>query len=187
MFLYFPAQKKYKLTITDFQYTYRWLMVIYKLSSCGSKNHTKRCDYGQYYPYRTQHSFNFCNYPQPSPKRFLPAKLVENLRTRCPASGNYRHRDQDGNQHTTDSILDISFFMAMAGIFTYGLISFLIGSALLYKFQDLPTLLKYFAIMTLILGVFKLTVVFGFSSILFFPISLLILAFYFIHKPEMIE
>jgi hypothetical protein len=88
---------------------------------------------------------------------------------------------------TRELILDISYFMTIAGIFAYGVISFLIGAVLLYKFQNLPNLLKYFAVMTLILGGFQLTLVFGPASILLFPISLLILAFYFIQKPEMIE
>lgn len=89
--------------------------------------------------------------------------------------------------HTRELILKISYFVTTAGLFAYGVISVLIGVVLLYKLQDLPNLLKYFAVMTLILGIFQLTLVYGLASILLFPVSLLILAGYFIQKPEMIE
>jgi len=79
-----------------------------------------------------------------------------------------------------------SFFLSAFCMFMYGMLDLLIAIMLLIKFTILPTWLRVFAITSLVLGILELTFLVEFSIILY-PITLLILAIYFLQKPEIIE
>jgi hypothetical protein len=86
-----------------------------------------------------------------------------------------------------DTFLNIGLSMSIGAIVILGIIDLLIGILLLAKSTELPTLLKIFAIMSVIQGVIGITVVFAATLIFIFPITMIILAMFFLRKPESIE
>ena len=85
------------------------------------------------------------------------------------------------------TFLNIGLSMGIGAIVILGIIDLLIGILLLAKSTELPTLLKIFAIMSVIQGVLGITVVFAATLIFIFPITMIILAMFFLRKPESIE
>jgi len=88
---------------------------------------------------------------------------------------------------TKDTFLNIGLSMSIGAIVILGIIDLLIGILLLTKSTELPTLLKIFAIMSVVQGVIGITVVFAATLIFIFPITMIILAVFFLRKPESIE
>ena len=86
-----------------------------------------------------------------------------------------------------DAFLMINLSVSIGAIVILGIIDLLIGILLLAKSTELPTLLKIFAIMSVIQGVLGITVVFAATLIFIFPITMIILAMFFLRKPESIE
>lgn len=86
-----------------------------------------------------------------------------------------------------DAILSSSFMVNIGGMIIFGIVDILIGIILLRRLNEIPSLLKIFAVITLIQGVFEITIVFSFTTIFIFPLSMLVLAAYFMKKPEIIE
>ena len=86
-----------------------------------------------------------------------------------------------------DAFLKIGLSMGVGAIVILGIIDLLIGILLLAKSTELPTLLKIFAIMSVIQGVLGITVVFAATLIFIFPITMIILAMFFLRKPESLE
>ena len=86
-----------------------------------------------------------------------------------------------------DAFLKINLSVSIGAIVIIGIIDLLIGILLLAKSTELPTLLKIFAIMSVIQGVLGITVVFAATLIFIFPITMIILAMFFLRKPESIE
>ena len=86
-----------------------------------------------------------------------------------------------------DTFLNIGLSVSIGAIVILGIIDFLIGILLLAKSTELPTLLKIFAIMSVIQGVLGITVVFAATLIFIFPITMIILAMFFLRKPESLE
>ncbi|RBP49606.1 hypothetical protein [Arenicella xantha] len=86
-----------------------------------------------------------------------------------------------------DLLLAVGFSLTVGVILVCGLLDVVIGLVLLANASKLPTLVKIFAVMTLIQGVFEVTVVFSPASIVIFPVSLIVLAAFFLTKPESIE
>jgi len=85
------------------------------------------------------------------------------------------------------TFLNIGLSIGVGAIVMLGIIDLLIGILLLAKSTELPTLLKIFAIMSVIQGVLGITVVFAATLIFIFPITMIILAMFFLRKPESIE
>ena len=85
------------------------------------------------------------------------------------------------------TFLNIGLSMSIGAIVILGIIDLLIGILLLAKSTELPTLLKIFAIMSVIQGVLGITVVFAATLIFIFPITMIILAMFFLRKPESLE
>lgn len=85
------------------------------------------------------------------------------------------------------TFLNIGLSIGVGAIVILGIIDLLIGILLLAKSTELPTLLKIFAIMSVIQGVIGITVVFAATLIFIFPITMIILAMFFLRKPESIE
>ena len=86
-----------------------------------------------------------------------------------------------------DAFLKINLSVSIGAIVILGIIDLLIGILLLAKSTELPTLLKIFAIMSVIQGVIGITVVFAATLIFIFPITMIILAMFFLRKPESLE
>ena len=86
-----------------------------------------------------------------------------------------------------DVFLKINLSVSIGAIVILGIIDLLIGILLLAKSTELPTLLKIFAIMSVIQGVIGMTVFLSVTLIFIFPITMIILAMFFLRKPESIE
>lgn len=86
-----------------------------------------------------------------------------------------------------NTILGLGAAINIATLIIFGLLDILLGAVLLMGTVKVPTLLKIFALVTLIQGLFEITVIFVFSVIFIFPVALIILACYFLRKPEMLE
>ena len=86
-----------------------------------------------------------------------------------------------------DAFIKINLSVSIGAIVILGIIDLIIGILLLAKSTELPTLLKIFAIMSVIQGVLGITVVFAATLIFIFPITMIILAMFFLRKPESLE
>ena len=86
-----------------------------------------------------------------------------------------------------DAFLKINLSVSIGAIVILGIIDLLIGILLLAKSTELPTLLKIFAIMSVIQGVIGMTVFLSVTLIFIFPITMIILAMFFLRKPESLE
>ena len=86
-----------------------------------------------------------------------------------------------------DAFLKINLSVGIGAIVILGIIDLLIGILLLAKSTELPTLLKIFAIMSVIQGVIGMTVFLSVTLIFIFPITMIILAMFFLRKPESLE
>lgn len=89
--------------------------------------------------------------------------------------------------NTQALMVQASLIISMGCILTYGALFLLAGILLMRISEQLPNLLRTFAIVLLICGIFQITFIFGFIVIFLFPVALLILAAYFLQNPEMVE
>ena len=78
-------------------------------------------------------------------------------------------------------------YKRQGSIIIIGIVDFLIGILLLMKSNEAPTVLKVFAIMSVIQGVVGMTVFLAGILIFIFPLTLIVLAMFFLRKPESIE
>ncbi|MBL4582342.1 MAG: hypothetical protein JKY29_11025 [Gammaproteobacteria bacterium] len=83
--------------------------------------------------------------------------------------------------------LTIGVVVLVGSVVLGGVSEILIACLLLRDSGTMPPLVRIFAIITLIMGIFDLTLIFSFISLFIFPVSMLVLAMYFMSKPEMIE
>lgn len=86
-----------------------------------------------------------------------------------------------------ETFLAIGSSVGVGAVFLFGVVDLLIGIFLLAKASGLPTLIKVFAILSVIQGVLGITVILAATLIFIFPVTLIILAMFFLHKPESIE
>ena len=77
--------------------------------------------------------------------------------------------------------------IVFGGTILFGLFDLLIGAVLLKHANELPTLIKIFALITLIQGVLGISIVFSPVTLVSFSLSLIILSIYFLSKPESVE
>ena len=83
--------------------------------------------------------------------------------------------------------LNIYVVVGIGAIIAIGLVDLLIGVLLLMKLKEAPTLLKIFAVTSLIQGIAGMTIFLAGILIFVVPITLVILAMFFLRKPESIE
>tara|TARA_B100000029_G_scaffold5419_1_gene6001 strand:- start:201 stop:809 length:609 start_codon:yes stop_codon:yes gene_type:complete len=83
--------------------------------------------------------------------------------------------------------LNIYLSVGIGSIIIIGIVDLLIGILLLMKLNEAPTLLKIFAIMSVMQGVVGMTVFFAGILIFIIPVTFIVLAMFFLRKPESIE
>lgn len=88
---------------------------------------------------------------------------------------------------SSDLLLTIGYVLGIGFMVIFGLIDITIGIMLLRHFETLPSILKVFSIVSLIQGILEISIIFNFGVLLSFPIYLILLAVYFLRKPDMIE
>ncbi|PCI78632.1 MAG: hypothetical protein COB20_06410 [SAR86 cluster bacterium] len=81
----------------------------------------------------------------------------------------------------------IGVVVLVGSVILGGVAEILMGCLLLRDSSTMPPLVRIFAIITLIMGIFDLTVIFSFISLFIYPVAMLVLAAYFLSKPETIE
>jgi len=86
-----------------------------------------------------------------------------------------------------ETFLSIGTSVGVGGLFLFGVVDLLIGIFLLANATELPSLLKAFAVLSIIQGVLGITVILAALLIFIFPVTLIILALLFLRKPESIE
>ena len=84
-------------------------------------------------------------------------------------------------------VIGASLVVLLASIILTGVVEILMGCLLLRDSQLIPQSLKAFAIITLILGIFDLTILFSLASLFILPLSMIVLAAFFLYKPDMLE
>lgn len=90
---------------------------------------------------------------------------------------------QGANETMGSIVIGVTF----ACLIAFGVIDIVIGIILLTKGNELPSTLKVLAVISIIQGIFELSVILFLLVILTFPIYTIILAIYFLRKPETIE
>jgi len=94
---------------------------------------------------------------------------------------------QQGLHENRGVFIGIGLAALFAGNIMFGLLDILVGAVLLKNADNLPTLVKIFALITLIQGVMGISIVFSAATLISFPVSLIVLAVYFLSKPTTIE
>ena len=72
-------------------------------------------------------------------------------------------------------------------IVIFGILDIVIGILLLANNRDLPSYLVILAVISLLLGLFEVSVIFSIASIVIYPLYLMFLAVFFLRKPETVE
>ncbi len=68
-----------------------------------------------------------------------------------------------------------------------GLIEILLAILLIRDSKELPPILMPFGIICLINGMANLSIIFSFATLFLFPLLMIVLTFYFLRQPEMLE
>ncbi|WP_251358657.1 hypothetical protein [Kangiella sp. TOML190] len=69
----------------------------------------------------------------------------------------------------------------------FGILDILIGAIILRHHKKLPSLLMVSAVVSIIQGVFEISLIFAEATLITFPMYLIVLAVYFLRPPETIE
>ncbi len=77
--------------------------------------------------------------------------------------------------------------ITLSTLVAFGVVDIIIGIIILTNHQKLPTILKALGVISIIQGVFEVSIILFFLVIISFPIYMLILAVYFLRKLETIE
>ena len=86
-----------------------------------------------------------------------------------------------------ETFLSINLSVTIGVVFWFGVVDLLIGIFLLENTTELPSLLKTYAVLSIVKGVLGITVIGAPVLIFIFPLSLIVLALLFLRKPESIE
>ena len=88
---------------------------------------------------------------------------------------------------TVDSVLSVSIYSSVAALVVYTVAGIALSIVLLMKSELNAPLIKYFAVLLLIMCILQATIIFALVNILLFPVALIILALFFFKDPEMLE
>jgi hypothetical protein len=86
-----------------------------------------------------------------------------------------------------DALVGTAMAVGGGSMVLFGVLDILIGIVLLRASVPVPSVLKIFAVITLIQGCFEITLFFSFMTLIIFPLGMVVLAVYFISKPDSIE
>lgn len=87
----------------------------------------------------------------------------------------------------TDSIANLFAVIFFAGVLVQGLIDIVIGIVLFRDAHELPNMLRILGIITLISGIFGITLIFAVATAFTIPLSALVLGIYFLKEEQMID
>ncbi|MEN7343983.1 MAG: hypothetical protein AAAFM81_13615 [Pseudomonadota bacterium] len=84
-------------------------------------------------------------------------------------------------------LLDILLFVSVGCLIAFGILDLVIGALLIVEKTEMPTLIKAYALVSIVLGFLELTVIGSPLSLFVFPISALLMGIHFMRPPEVIE
>jgi hypothetical protein len=84
-------------------------------------------------------------------------------------------------------ILNANISIGVGGTLVFGVADILMGVLLLKNADNDSGILKIFAIVVIIQGIFEITIVFSPALIAIFPIMMIVLTLLFMHKPDVLE
>lgn len=86
-----------------------------------------------------------------------------------------------------DYALALSAFVGLAILFIYAVFALVFGVSVLRRGNDAATLLKIFAVLLIAIALLHVSVIFSVFNVLLFPVAVVLLAFYFLRNPEVVE
>ncbi|MDP5036980.1 MAG: hypothetical protein NWQ42_12765 [Alishewanella sp.] len=91
------------------------------------------------------------------------------------------------SEQAINTLGEFTVVVALGLLFAYALVGFILSIVLLRNRTGAPSVLKYFAVILLACCLFQLSIIFSPANIFVFPVALLLLAFYFLSPPQMLE
>lgn len=88
---------------------------------------------------------------------------------------------------TIDIILLNAAFLGLGLLFVYAVFALMLGASLLRRGNDTATLLKIFSALLIVMALLQISVIFSVFNVVVFPVAVLLLAFYFLRSPEVVE
>lgn len=88
---------------------------------------------------------------------------------------------------TIDGVVSTSVYTAIAALVVYVIAGLGLSVVILTKNSVNAPLLKYFAVMLLIICLLQATILFAIVNLIMFPVALVMLAIYFLKDPETLE
>lgn len=90
-------------------------------------------------------------------------------------------------ESSREQLIAASAIVAIAGLFAYAVVAFILSVALLVSKAESTGLLKVFAVLLMVCCVLQLTIVLGIVNVVLFPVVLLVLAVYFLRGGHEVE
>lgn len=84
----------------------------------------------------------------------------------------------------TEVIVAVIFFGSMV---VFGIMEILMGIMLMRDSKELPSIITPIAIICLLMGMANLSIIFSILTLFLFPVLLIILTYYFLKQPDMVE
>ncbi|MCG8412840.1 MAG: hypothetical protein MI746_01360 [Pseudomonadales bacterium] len=84
----------------------------------------------------------------------------------------------------TEIVIAVIFFGSLV---VFGILEILIGILIMRDSRELPSILTPAAIVCLLMGMANLSIFFSFLTLFLFPVLLIILTYYFMRQPDMVE
>ena len=91
------------------------------------------------------------------------------------------------SEQTINTIGEFTVVVALGVLFAYALVGLVLSVVLLLNRTGAPSVLKYFAVNLLAGCLLQLSIIFSPANIFIFPVALLLLAYYFLAAPKMLE
>lgn len=92
-----------------------------------------------------------------------------------------------GSSSIADPMANLFAVIFFAGVLVQGLVDIVIGIVLFRDAHELPDMLRIFGIITMISGIFGITLIFAVATVLTMPLSALVLGIYFLNEEQMID
>lgn len=93
----------------------------------------------------------------------------------------------EATSSSIDSVVGTSVVMSISALVVYSIAGLILSVVLLMQSQGNAPMLKYFGILLLIVCLLQITIFLAIFNLILFPVSLIVLAFYFLKDPETLE
>lgn len=87
----------------------------------------------------------------------------------------------------SESVQTLMFMLTIGSLVVFGVLDIVVGALLLMEGDRLSSLVRVFAIVSLVQGIVEITVVLSPLTLFLFPVSTALMAVYFLREPEAVE